>query len=526
MVKTPLANAAGFLASAPAYGAFLRALEDPRRAEEEVFHRIIGAGAHSAFGAEHGFADIQTTEEFARNVPPRDYDELIPWIDRVARGENDILTPGSVHRLVPTSGSTTARKLIPYNDALQGELNRAIAPWMFDLYLQYPRAMLGCSYWSITPSAPMGAESSPIPIGFDDDSAYLGGWRQKFIDATMAVPGAFREISSIAALRYVTLLSLLRRRDLSVISVWHPSFLRLLLEALGEHRAELVADVARGACAVAAELPPHLVPLMLGPADPRRAEEIARAQRIAEIWPLLSVVSCWGDANAAASAAELGDLLPGVALQPKGLLATEGFVSIPFAGRHPLAVRSHYFEFLDQRDRLLGLCDLRIDETYSVLLTTGGGLYRYRLNDLVRVDAMVGRTPSIRFVGKAGLVSDQMGEKLTDGFVSTVLSRLPLRASFMLLAPDAGESGCRYTLYVNSAVPAELPPVLDELLCENPHYAYCRRLEQLLPPRAMRIEGDAYNLYCQRLQSLGQRLGNIKPSSLSPLTGWGDWFGR
>jgi len=526
MVKAPLANAAWFAASAPAYAAFLLALEDPARAAESVFHRIIRAGIGSAFGAEHGFADIRTPLDFARNVPPRDYDQMLPWIDRVARGEPDVLAPGRVHRLVPTSGSTAARKLIPFNDALQRELNCAIAPWIFDLYLRHPKAMRGSSYWSISPCSAVKLEPSAIPIGFEDDAAYLGNWRRTLIDAAMALPSAFREIRSMAALRYVTLLSLLRRRDLSLVSVWHPSFLRLLLDALNEHRDELVADVASGTCRLADELPSHILPLTLDSPDPRRAQQIARAASFTEIWPGLAVVSCWADANASVPAAEFGRLLPGVALQPKGLLATEGFVSIPFAGHHPLAIRSHYLEFLDQHNRLLDPNDLRIGETYTVLLTTGGGLYRYRVNDLVRVDAVVGRTPSIRFVGKTGLVSDQMGEKLTDGFVATVLSRLPLQASFMLLAPHVDETGCCYTLYLDGLAPPDVARVLDESLSENPHYAYCRRLGQLGPPRLRYVQGDAYSMYCQRLQSLGQRLGDIKPASLSALTGWSTWFAQ
>jgi hypothetical protein len=409
---------------------------------------------------------------------------------------------------------------------LQRELNCAIAPWIFDLYLRHPRALPGCSYWSVTPSAPVRPEPSAIPIGFDEDAAYLGHWRRALIDVSMAVPSAFREIPSMKALRYVTLLLMLRRRDLSLISVWHPSFLRLLLDALNEHRDELIADVERGTCRLAHELPSHIVPLTLGSPNPQRAQQIARAVGFTEIWPALAVISCWADGNASAPAAELGALFPGVALQPKGLLATEGFVSIPLAGHHPLAIRSHYFEFLDRHEQVLALTELRIGETYTVVLTTGGGLYRYRLNDLVRVDAMVGRTPSIRLVGRTALVSDLMGEKLTDGFVATVLSRLPLQTSFMLLAPRTDGTGCRYILYLNGAAPAGVTGVLDELLCENPHYAYCRRLEQLAPPFVLQVQGDAYQMYCQRLQSLGKRVGDIKPSAMSPLTGWSEWFAQ
>src|SRR5205807_3754245 len=66
---------------------------------------------------------------------------------------------------------------------------------------------------------------SPVPIGFDADTAYLAGRRQRLARAVMAAPQELHLIRDIDTFRYVTLLCLLRQRDLRVISVWHPSFL-------------------------------------------------------------------------------------------------------------------------------------------------------------------------------------------------------------------------------------------------------------------------------------------------------------
>ena len=99
-------------------------------------------------------------------------------------------------------------------------------------------------------------------------------------------------------------------------------------------------------------------------------------------------------------------------------------MSIPYGGLHPLAVRSHFLEFEDDGGGVCVAADLLVGKRYTVLLTTGGGLYRYRLLDLVEANGRVGRTPSIRFIGKVASVSDRMGEKLTDGFVAQVLAAL------------------------------------------------------------------------------------------------------
>src|SRR4051812_44031820 len=123
-MSASFANAAWWLASAPAAIAFDAALADPAAAQDQILRRFLRSNANTAYGREHGFADIRSSEQFARRVPPRDYDELRPWIERIRLGEKNRLTAEPVRRLVPTGGSTAARKLIPYTASLQAELNR------------------------------------------------------------------------------------------------------------------------------------------------------------------------------------------------------------------------------------------------------------------------------------------------------------------------------------------------------------------------------------------------------------------
>jgi GH3 auxin-responsive promoter len=538
MVSAAIANLAWLAASARAHAQFKAALDDPAHAQDELLRRYLRTSAGTGFGREHGLSDVHTYEQFAQRVPIRDYDELSPWIERIRRGESNVLTRDPVRRLVPTSGSTAARKLIPYTDESHRELNRAVGPWICGLYRQAPRAILGPAYWSVTPLIQKDPDdgandrTSAIPIGFDDDCEYLGAWSKRLLAAAMVVPGSLKRIPCVDTSRYVTLLLMLRRRDLSLISVWHPSFLELLLRDLVSRFDELVNDVAAGTCAVADRCPQSLHPLLVAQPNPARARQIARIgpSNLTRLWPRLAVVSCWADGHSAHSAAALSRKLPDVLVQPKGLLATEGVVSIPFAGQHPLAIRSHFLEFLDNDGLGHLVADLKLGQTYSVVLTTGGGLWRYRLNDLVQVTGLVARTPSVRFIGKVGLVSDRVGEKLSEGFVASVLSRLfadhPSPPTFALLAPDRHDDILRYNLYANCDVPAGARAALDDRLKANPQYAYARALGQLSDPRCIVVGADAYERYAQRLLALGQRMGDIKPAALSTLEDWTAHFAR
>src|SRR5262245_53704715 len=105
-----LANALWTVSNLPAYWQFRRALNDPGEAQEQKLRSLIQRNANTAFGKAHGFHSIGNYVEFARHVPLRDYQALEPWVARIRRGEANVLTQDQVTHLVPTSGSTGARK--------------------------------------------------------------------------------------------------------------------------------------------------------------------------------------------------------------------------------------------------------------------------------------------------------------------------------------------------------------------------------------------------------------------------------
>jgi hypothetical protein len=65
---------------------------------------------------------------------------------------------------------------------------------------------------------------------------------------------------------------------------------------------------------------------------------------------------------------------------------------------------------------------------------------------------------------------------------------------------------------------------LGQSLRANPHYDYCRKIGQLEMPQVFRMAPGQERRYFERLASLGQRLGDIKPAGLIRLEGWEEWF--
>ncbi|MCC6151131.1 MAG: GH3 auxin-responsive promoter family protein [Planctomycetes bacterium] len=501
------ANSAWVAASLPKLARFRRALANPKCEQEQILRKLLGSNAETAFGREHGFAKIRSPEEYRQRVPVRSYDDFAPWIERIRLGESNVLTAERVLRLIPSSGSTSARKLIPYTASLQREFGAAIAPWVARMYLDKPSLATGPAYWSVSPVAEFQPPAgSQVPVGFEVDTEYLGGFFKFLVDATLAVPGSVRKLRDIGEFRYATVLHLLRQPDLRLVSVWHPSFLMLLLTPLFTNWERLVDDIKK--------------------VDRRRANEIRRIGPLPEkLWPKLGLISCWADSHAALSVGEIRREFPGANIQPKGLIATEGFVSLPFGDQRPVAACSHYFEFINEQGQARGLHELDAAQEYSVVLSTGGGLYRYALRDQVRVTGFLGRTPTIEFVGKQDGTSDLFGEKLSQGFVASVLARLVARnrieADFCMLSPEQQERPAKYVLFINAPItPAEMSIELEGLLQENPHYRYCVELGQLGRAKVVQASPDAFAKYVEAKQIRGQRIGDIKPAPLDPNGNW------
>jgi len=530
-------------AALPAYRAFRAALEHPAEAQARRLRTILAANADAAYGRRHGFARLRSLADYQAAVPVVGYEDLRPAIDAIAAGTPGLLTAEPVRMLETTGGSTGPAKLVPYTAGLLREFQAAIGPWLTDLALHRPALRRGGAYWSVSPCArPRAATAGGLPVGFADDAEYFGGLDRRALRRLLLTPPQLGQVPDVASCRYVTLRSLLETPHLAFVSVWSPSFLTLLLAALDDWAEPLLDDLERGTLTPPTPLPPPLQAtlargLVPRPARARRLRAARRTEgalRPAAAWPDLALVSCWTAAAAARFVPDLQARLPGVPIQGKGLLATEGVVSIPLVGEPGavLAVTAHFYEFVPVEapaDRPRLAHELEPGATYAVLLTTGGGLYRYALGDAVRVVGRVGRTPLVEFVGKTAAVSDLCGEKLAEPHVARVLeagaARFGLDGAFLMLAPEWGEPPY-YALFLEA--PGLAPHALAALaahveggLHANPGYAYCRALGQLGPVRAIRVAGPAATaVYAERCAALGQRAGAVKPTYLHRAIGW------
>lgn len=454
--------------------AFRASLDDAVAVQTAHLARIVECNRDTAFGRQHGFVGIDGPARFAAQVPIRGYEALEPWIARAAAGEAQALTAEPVLAFEETGGSTGGGKLVPYTASGLAEFQAGLRPWLDDLFRAYPVLDAGRFYWSISPACrPPRTTAGGIPVGLGGDAAYFGEALVPAILRTLAVSPEVGGCSDVTEWRRQTLAQLGQCADLAMISVWSPTFLTQLLEGFPD------------------------------------ADHASR-------WPKLAVISCWDHAASAPFAQALREAFPGVLVQGKGLLATEGLVTIPLIGQPwpVIAPTSGYYEFRDAQGAVHGIADVRAGVDYELVITNANGFYRYAIGDRVRVHGFVGQAPTLEFIGRGNATTDLCGEKLTEAFVMEALRPFGLR--FSALALDAASA--RYALIVDAdeAPPApesELLERLEQGLGRNPQYAYARRVGQLQAPSVLRLSQPIAR-WMRLRQDRGQRLGDIKPPVL------------
>lgn len=91
--------------------------EHAQTLQNEVLKNLLHSASNTAFGADHKFKSISNHTELTQAVPVRDYEELIPYMERAKAGELSVLWPGMPKYFCKTSGTTSGTKFIPLTQA-------------------------------------------------------------------------------------------------------------------------------------------------------------------------------------------------------------------------------------------------------------------------------------------------------------------------------------------------------------------------------------------------------------------------
>lgn len=88
-------------------------LANPESVQRKWMLKLVKEASRTDFGLDHEFENIKNYEDFKKSIPVGDYEKLKPYINKILKGDEDVLWPGIPIYLAKTSDPITGVKYIP-----------------------------------------------------------------------------------------------------------------------------------------------------------------------------------------------------------------------------------------------------------------------------------------------------------------------------------------------------------------------------------------------------------------------------
>jgi hypothetical protein len=476
------------------------------KVQERLLAQLIDAHRETAFGRDHGFASIRTYEDFAAAVPVAPYERMMPYVNRVLEGETTALLPPGEEPLMfsMTSGTTGTPKYIPvtrrFADIMRGGWNIFGFKVLYDHPAGWLRPIVQISSAAVERTSPKGLPCGAI-------SGLLAAEQQWIVKRMYVVPPAVSAIKDPVA-KYYTILRCGISRPVGIITTANPSSTIKLAETGIAHSEQLVRDIADGTCN-----PPGEAGAGCQFGSPRNKALANRLeQAISRDGKLLprhywhpAFLTNWTGGTLRLYLPRLRDLFGDVPIRDIGLLASEGRFSIPIrdgtaAGLAEIC--NNVLEFMPKEEegkpapRTLRAHQTEIGQDYFLVISNWAGLWRYNIDDLVRVVDHVGQSPVFEFLSRGRHTASITGEKITEYQV----------VEAMRLACQ--QIGQRLERFEMQGVFAATP--YYELRMEGLDEAAAGRLAQLMDQALAGLNLEYYS------KRSGGRLAMLRPRLLQP----------
>lgn len=466
-----------------------RMYDDPHGLQKEVFLALSDKLKKTKYGNLYVKNGIWTPEEFAQNVPVVRYEDIYEHIDRMIKGEEDVLWPGKVTWFAKSSGTTNDKsKFIPISDENLFD-NHVAASWdaMCILYSNRPEARI-----------------------FEGKNLIMGGSLTETGGVTIG------DVSAI----------LLNRMPLVGRPFYTPDF-EVALMADWETKIEKMASQCRHEDVVMMAGVPTWTSVLF-----RRLLETSGCSHMREIWPELKTYF-HGGVGFDPYEAQFREYLPGNDMEFYEVYnASEGYFAVQDRlnqkGMLLLLDNSIFYEFIPLENTgqpdppTIGLAEVQVGRDYSLVISTSAGLWRYMPGDVVR---FVSTDPyRVMVSGRTRQYINVFGEEVmvhnTDSAISKACKATGATVRDYTVAPvfmsGAGKGGHEWLIEFDHG-PADLEGfagTLDDLLrAENSDYD-AKRFKDLALNRLQVIQAPSGS-FDRWLKSRGRLGGQSKIPRLS-----------
>jgi hypothetical protein len=495
----------------------------------EVLTQLLRENATTKFGVQYNFDKISNSHQFQSTVPIHTYEDLRGWIEEEASSKEKVLLSVPMVMFNQTSGSTAKSKLIPVT---QGTLNGLKYSQQMSTWIQFtyvPEAFHGHILGVVSP-AEEGMSEWGIPVGAASGHFYKN--MPSIVKRKYIIPHSVFEVKDYQVKYYLILLLALQHRDITYLGSANPSTFLQLNNMLKEKKEDLLSDLqSKSPNAVKSKISDSLFDMiakLLKPSKGRLAEvrELLLHDEISmkHFWPHLKLMVTWtsGSCGIALNAA-LKIMPKNIKVADPGYLSSEfrGSVTYDYSDQSGLPTyKDHFFEFVLKDEWENGESNFKLlhqiekGHDYYIFITTPSGLWRYNMNDIVRVTGFLNQCPLITFQQKGNGACNITGEKLYESQIIEAFQSMQWKAMYYQVLADVNDS--RYIGYIEwhnepNESQEELSVIMDEALAKlNVEYAEKRASKRLNPFVLKYLPPGSFTQIKKQAVEAGQKEGQFK----------------
>ena len=357
-------------------------LKYPHDVQFEVLKELINKTTGTVYGKKYEFRTASNYATYKERTPLITYEDIFPFIERVIKGEPNVLWPGEVRWFAKSSGTTNARsKFIPVtNEALH------------DCHFKGGKDLLSI-YFNNYPTAKM----------FSGKGLVIGGSHQ-VNQLNRNSKTYYGDVSAILLKNLPWWAQLVKtpKLDVALMDEWETK-INKMAEVTSEENVTNISGVPTWTIVLLEKIMAH-----------------KNISNILEVWPNLEVFF-----HGAVAFTPYRELFRKIVPSPKMRYmetynASEGFFGIQDqTDEQDLLLMLDYgifYEFipgseLDRSDpKTLTLADVELNKNYAMVITTNAGLWRYKIGDTVRFTSL--DPYRIRITGRTRHFINAFGEEV------------------------------------------------------------------------------------------------------------------
>ncbi|HZB14250.1 MAG TPA: GH3 auxin-responsive promoter family protein [Chryseolinea sp.] len=365
----------------------------PHEVQEELFKKLIQTAKHTEFGKQFDFSSIQNYQQFQERIPIHTYEKTFPYIDRLMKGEQNILWPSEIKWFSKSSGTTNARsKFIPVSQESLDDCHFKGGKDLLSIYVNnFPETKL-----------------------FDGKGLAVGGSHQ-INELDPSATSYYGDVSAVIMQNLPPWAQFIRTPSLetALMGNWEEKIEKLARETIREN----VTNIAG--------VPTWTVLLI------QRVTDMAMKKNILEVWPNLEVFF-----HGAVAFAPYRTLFQSIIPSDKMRYwetynASEGFFGIQDqTNSEALLLMLDYgifYEFIPMEEiekenpKAVPLSEVELDKNYAMIISTNSGLWRYNIGDTIKFTS---KFPyRIKISGRTKHFMNAFGEEIIVENAETAITR-------------------------------------------------------------------------------------------------------